>query len=82
MIEFFLTSMDLVRVLLGIFSGFFIGVWFSMSMQTYYARIPYVIVDPEPQPKSYNWLTPKNFKDPLHGNPRDEHSGGAKRKSS
>lgn len=71
MIEFFLTSMDLIRVLLGLLSGFFAGIWFSMSMQTYYARIPYVIVDPEP---SHNWPTPKSYKDP-HGNPRDEHSG-------
>lgn len=65
--------MDLIRVLLGIFSGIFIGIWFSMSMQVYYARIPYVIVDPTPEP-SYNWPTPKSYKD-LYGNPRDEHSG-------
>ena len=73
MIELFLNSVDLVRILLGIFCGFFIGVWFSMSMQKCSVYIPEV--------KSYNWLTPKNYKDP-YGNPRDEHSGRTERKGS
>lgn len=73
MIEFLVSSLDLIRVLLGIFAGFFAGIWFSMSMQTYFARIPYSIVDPDPRTKSYNWPTPKSYRDP-YGNSRDEHS--------
>lgn len=68
-IEFLLDSMDLIRVILGIFSGFFAGVWFSMSIQKCTGG-PYRIVE---ELKHYNWPTPKSYRD-VYGNPGDEHS--------
>lgn len=42
---YLLEFVDLIRVLLGMFCGFFIGVWFSLNVSQWTEHSPYKIVE-------------------------------------